>query len=117
MPKGGNPYQRSKRMKRVSGWHEYSAQSYERVHRNPKLIMAHINRLRKAKPLTREEELAAQAAYIAQNGIRRWCEYDGNWGDGARLKRHMTLDWRPEAARPYVSKTNRHFVRSRRGAK
>ncbi len=105
-------------MKRGSGWRQLAQKSFETIHRNPKLIRAHVNRLMRAPKLTREQEIAAQEVFLARNGVKRWCEYDGNsWGTDVRVTVNMRRKWRSELAQAYEAKTNRHMVRSKRGLK
>ena len=62
-------FQRS--MKGRRGWKEQSVDSYRRAVTGPMAIWAHVKRIQAAPKLTREQELAAQARFIAVHGLRR----------------------------------------------
>ena len=118
MSKQDGSYQlHARRVKRASGWHKLAAGSYDRKKVNPKLILAHCNRLKRAPKLTRDQELAAQAAFIAEHGVKPWAVYDverAQWGKDVYLRPHEKGRWMEKGMyKKRRRKTTRHVVRGK----
>lgn len=71
------------------GWSVLAKSSYAQYRLNPKARRAHINRLARAAPLTRAEEILAMEAYVARNGVKPWVPPDApKWWEANQFSKY-----------------------------